>query len=417
MWNSRDIEVTPGARCSGGQISASSTLEDSGRLMGLQSRLDRAHHVAMTRNAFAPDNALVRNCLAGRDALVVMSPSVHRLYGPRIRAYFEEVTDVHFMVLHRTEASKSLDAVVEVTERAAAVGLRRTSPIVAIGGGVCTDISGLAAALHRRGVPHFNVPTTLVGLVDAGIGTKNAVNHGRRKSALGTFYPPEHTVLDIDFLATLPRRQLANGLAEIIKLAVVKDRPLFELLDRYGMRLLDCGFRRPVRAADEIVWRAAAGMLAELARNQFEIGDFRRKVDFGHTFSPYIEVASGHSVLHGEAVAMDIALSAQLAHALGLLTEADLERILTMLETTGLALVWPGLSVDALCATLPSIVEHRNGDLHLVVPTGIGTCEFLGAADINPALLRASMAELVRRTCRDDIQTVQRRTLAASGGQ
>nr|WP_052477631.1 sedoheptulose 7-phosphate cyclase [Kibdelosporangium sp. MJ126-NF4]CEL13004.1 3-dehydroquinate synthase \ len=417
MWNSRDIEVTPGARCSGSQISASSTLDDAEPVVRLASRLDRAHHVTMTRDAFAPGNTLVRECLAGRDALVVMSPSVHRLYGPRIKDYFADAADVRFMTLRRTEASKSLDGVVEVTERAAAVGLRRTSPIVAVGGGVCTDISGLAAALHRRGVPHLNVPTTLVGLVDAGIGTKNAVNHGRRKSALGTFHPPEHTVLDIDFLGTLPRRQLANGLAEIIKLAVVKDRPLFEILTRYGMRLVDSGFRKPVRAAEEIVRRAAVGMLAELARNQFEIADFRRKVDFGHTFSPHIEVASGHSVLHGEAVAMDIALSAQIAHTLGLLVDADLERILTMLEAAGLALTWPGLSADALAATLPSIVEHRNGDLHLVVPTGIGTCEFLGADDISTALLRSSMATLTRRTCGDEAPSVRRQTVSTSGGQ
>jgi len=415
--NSRNIEVTPAARCSGNQVAASSQFVDRGQVLCLEARLDRAHRVTIARDVFGSDNPLVRDCLSGRDALVVTSPTVHRLYGRRIRDYFADAPGVHFMVLRRTEASKSLDAVVEVSERAAAVGLRRTSPIVAVGGGVCSDISGLAAALHRRGVPHINVPTTLVGLVDAGIGTKNAVNHGRRKSALGTFHPPEHTVLDIGFLATLPRRQLANGLAEIVKLAVVKDRALFEILAQHGMTLLHNGFRTPVAAAEDTVRRAVAGMLAELARNQFEIADFRRKVDFGHTFSPHIEVASGHSVLHGEAVAMDVALSAQLAHDLGLLSADDLDRILTMLAEAGLALVWPGLSVEALMATLPSIVEHRDGNLHLVVPTGIGACDFLGVDDISPVLLRAALAKLVRRTQGADVRPpMSRQTVSTSGG-
>jgi 3-dehydroquinate synthase len=385
------------------EVRSSARLSETGDELRLDLGLDRTHHVTITRGLLAPANPVLRDRLASRDALVVVSPSVWRLYGRRIRDYLAARPGppaVRFMVLERTEASKSLDGAVEVCERAAAAGLRRTSPIVAIGGGVCSDICGLAAALHRRGVPHIKVPTTLVGLIDAGIGSKNAVNHGGRKSALGAFHPPEHSLLDAGFLASLPRRHLVNGMAEVIKLAIVRDESLFALLSETATALVESRLQGPGPATSRMIRLSVAGMLAELASNPFETADFRRPVDFGHTFSPHIEVASGHSVLHGEAVAMDIALSAQVAWRLGCLAEDDLERILALMEEVGLALMWPGLSVDALWATLPGVVEHRNGDLNLVVPTAIGDCGYLGMEAISPALLRACLDRLARRSRR-----------------
>jgi 3-dehydroquinate synthetase len=411
-----EVDGTAGAWRTDRHISARSRLVEDGDVLRLESTVRRDHQVVLTKDVFSPGNRLLLDCLGDRDALVVTSPSVNRLYGRRIRDYVAGRPGTDVMVLDRSEATKSLDAAVEVVERAAVAGLRRASPIVAVGGGVCTDVCGLAAALHRRGVPHLKIPTTLVGLVDAGIGTKNAVNLDRHKSGLGTFHPPEHSLLDLRFIATLPRRQLANGMAEIIKLAIVKDEVLFTALVRHGGALLDSGFQVPEAAAERIVRLAVRGMLAELAQNQFEIADFRRKVDFGHTFSPHIEVVSGHSVLHGEAVAMDMALSAQLANLIGLLTDDVLERILSVIEQTGLALTWPGLSIDALFATLPSVAEHRNGDLHLVVPTGIGRSAFLGIADLSPNLLRTCAGRLVRRS-RAAAPATGARPLSVSGGQ
>lgn len=395
--------VAPSATSTKWGVSSSARLteSDDGDVLWLESSLRRTHQVTLTRRLLAPDNPVLRDSIGARRALVVVSPSVNRLYGRHILAYFDAQPaqpSIDLMVLHRAEASKTLDAAVEVCERAAATGLHRTAPIVAIGGGVCSDICGLAAALHRRGVPHINVPTTLVGLVDAGIGTKNAVNHGSRKSALGTFHPPEHSILDVGFLASLPRRHFANGLAEIIKLAIVCDAELFGLLAHSGATLVESRFREPLPVAERVIRLAATGMLSELSRNLFEIADFRRKVDFGHTFSPYYEVASGHSILHGEAVAMDLALSSQVAHELGLLASDDLDRILSLIEAVGLDLTWPRTSIDKLWATLAGIVEHRDGDLHLVVPNGIGSCEYLGIEAISPTLLRHCTDRLVGRS-------------------
>jgi 3-dehydroquinate synthase len=345
---------------------------------------------------------LLADCIGGRRALVVTTPTVERLYGRRLRAYLARTGgDAHVAVVGRTEATKQLDGVTDICDLAAARGLERSSPIVAVGGGVCTDLSGLAAALYQRGVPHINVPTTFVGLIDAGIGVKNAVNHGGRKSALGTFHPPENCLLDPGFLDTLPARHRRNGLAESIKLAIVVDATLFALLERSGPAIVD-GSARSSPIVLDVIRRSVKGMLGELAPNLFEVDDLRRKVDFGHTFSAYIEMASEHRVLHGEAVAMDVALSTEIAMVVGLLDVADRDRIIALLRRCGLATHYPPVSAEQLWRSLRAIVEHRDGELHLVVPTGIGVCTFLGMDAIDPAVIRVALERLRRNT----IQTV-----------
>jgi 3-dehydroquinate synthase len=137
-----------------------------------------------------------------------------------------------------------------------------------------------------------------------------------------------------------------------------------------------------------------------VSENLFEQVDYRRKVDFGHTLSPYIEVASEHEVLHGEAVAMDAALSSQIAHDLGLLDAADLDRILSLLSGLGLSLVWAPMQVDVMWSTLSTVNEHRNGDLHLVVPTGIGSCAYLGLDAVTPQVLKDAHERLLLRPTR-----------------
>lgn len=375
-------------------------LGDPDEDLRLESTLYRSQQVRHTSGVFDLDNPVLRDAVGDRSALVVCTPTVYRLYGAGIRDYVGTLSapsSAQIMVLDRGESSKSLDAVVEVCERAATSRLLRTSPIIAVGGGVCTDICGLAAALYRRGIPHIKIPTTLVGLVDAGIGTKNAINHGGHKSNLGSFHPPEHSILDPGFLATLPVRHLRNGLAEIAKLAIVADPALLELLQRHGSDLLRSGFRAPADARDEVLHRSVVGMLSQLSENLFEQVDYRRKVDFGHTLSPHIEVASEHDVLHGEAVAMDVALSSQIAHDLGLLDAGHLDRILSLLSGLGLNLAWAPTQVDVMWSTLSTVHEHRNGDLHLVVPTGIGSCAYLGLDAITPQVLRDAHERLLLR--------------------
>lgn len=341
-----------------------------------------------------------------RATLVVTTPSVDALYGARLRRYLAARcanADISSMVLECSESRKGMDEVLAVCERAAVAGLARRSQIVSFGGGVSMDICGLAAALFRRGIPHVRVPTTLIGMIDAGIGVKNGINFGGKKSLLGTFAAPEVSILDPSFLASLPRRHLQCGLAESVKVASVSSRELFELLEAHGRQLLGDSFRAPPETVRRVIQLSVTRMLDELQLNLFERPElfersYARRLDFGHTFSPYIEETSSHQVLHGEAVSIDIALSGQIASHLGLLDEASVARLLALLLRLDLPIYWVGIDAKAMHTSLESIAKHRDGKLNLVLPTGIGRATFLeDLSDLSPTVLEEALRTLRER--------------------
>jgi 2-epi-5-epi-valiolone synthase len=353
--------------------------------------------IILSKGILSPLNGTLSGLISGRRALFVVTPSVDRIYGRALRKYIKAVdmnAECEVVVLNSNEATKNLQAVSELCDRASNFGLGRNAPIIAMGGGVCLDITGLSAALYRRGVPNIKVPTTLIGLIDAGIGTKNAVNHRSHKSLIGTFSAPAASVLDSTFLATLPDRHLRNGFAEMLKIAVIADKALFEMLREQGGELLQERFQDNILGAHESIRRSVVAMLEELSLNLYETEEYRRKVDFGHTFSPYIETASKHAVLHGEAVAIDIAISTQIAYNLDILSIDERDAVLEALRNSGLSCHWNGLDASDMYLSLQSIRQHRNGNLHLVVPDAIGSCVFLEDNDIDLRLLRTSVNQL-----------------------
>lgn len=373
---------------------------------------DERYEVVYCPSSLSIDNAGVRGHLDDRRGIVVVTtPSVERLYGEQLRRYLAahcQGRETTLVVLPCSEQSKDMEQVLSVCKHAAAAGLERRSRIVSFGGGVLMDITGLAAALFRRGIPHLRIPTTLIGMIDAGIGVKHSVNFRGTKSLLGGFSAPEACVVDPRFLETLPARHLRCGLAESVKVALAGSRRLFELLESWGPELLQCSFRGPTEAVREVIRGSIAAMLAELRLNLFERaevfgGSYARRADFGHTFSPYIEEASRHEVLHGEAVAVDIALSAEISNLLGLLGDDELHRVRQLLRALGLRMFWPGTELEAMCASLTSVVRHRDGQLNLVVPTAIGTSTFLGRlGDVPPPLLREALRRLAERDAADE---------------
>ncbi len=369
--------------------------------MRLSASRTEAQEIILTRDILSSNNRTLPDIIGSGRSLFIVTPTVNRIYGRALRKYIEAGhvnTESEVFVLNSNEASKSLRAVSEVCDQASEFGLERNAPLVAMGGGVCLDISGLSAALYRRGVPNIKIPTTLVGLIDAGIGTKNAVNHDGRKSLLGTFSPPVASVLDTTFLSTLPVRHLRNGFAEMLKIAVIADQLLFKLLHEQGGELLEQKFQGTHSATSEAIRRSVVAMLQELSLNLYEKYEYKRKVDFGHTFSPYIETASRHTILHGEAVAIDIAISTQLAWNLGILNIEERNAIFEALRNSGLPHHWGGIDPKDMYLSLRSIRQHRDGYLHLVVPDKIGSCIFIEDDDIDLQLLA---------TCVDQLSTQQ----------
>jgi 3-dehydroquinate synthetase len=373
----------------------------------VRTSIDESYNVICQIDALSPQNLTLSNVLsADHPVLLVTTPSVERFYGDRVRQYFAANTrrgGVHFMVLSCSETRKSTEQMLAVCARAAEAGLARRSSIVCVGGGVSLDITGLAATLFRRGIPHVRVPTTLIGMTDAGIGVKNAVNYGAAKSLLGTFTAPEACIIDPTFLATLPRRHLRCGMAEILKIAVMCSAELFALVESSANHLLEGAYGMPLDIAEELIRLSVRWTLHELQLNLFERKElfeatsYARKLDFAHTFSPHVEMVSRHRFLHGEAVAIDMAVSTELAHKLGILDDVSKARLLKTLRRLGLPVYWNAMDAAAMHASLKSIVKHRDGQLNLVLPAGIGRAAFLkDLSEVSVGLLGEVLQRLAR---------------------
>ncbi len=374
----------------------------------VQARRDEHYDVVYRPNLFAGNDPALADAM-GREqgTLVVTTPTVDRLYSDALRRYLaacERSGDVSLTVLTCSESQKGMEQVLAVCERAAAAGLARRSRIVSFGGGVLMDVCGLAATLFRRGVPLVRVPTTLIGMIDAGIGVKNGINFGGKKSQLGSFTAPDACIIDPSFLSTLPRRHLRCGVAESLKIALVGSAELFDLLEVHGVDLLESSFREPADVVRRVIHLSVARMLDELDLNLFERPErfersYARRADFDRTFSPYIEEASRHTVLHGEAVVADMVLSAQISSSLGLLDDVSLQRLLELVRRLEFPLDWSSMDPAAMYAALGSVVKHRDGKLNLVLPTGLGNSTYLyELADLSPRLIDEAIGHLARRT-------------------
>jgi 3-dehydroquinate synthase len=336
------------------------------------------YEVVLVDGLAVADARDLRDRIGARRALLVTTPRVARLYARAIHRRLEEAgIAVSTFVLPCSEATKCLDQVATICREALRCGLDRKAVVVGVGGGVCTDIVTMAASWVRRGLGYIKVPTTLIGLVDAGIGIKGGVNFEGKKNYLGCFYPPESVLLDPAFLGTLPKRHIRTGLAEIVKVALACDRRLFELVERDWRAFHAVGRNGGDEVVRRTVWQSTIRLLEALEPNLHEDQAQERLADLGHTFSPALESASGFAIAHGEAVAIDIALSAALATHLGLLASATRDRILRIFKDVGLPVCAPELEGGLCRAALAEAALHRGGRPNLVLPVAIGRTTFI----------------------------------------
>ncbi len=266
-----------------------------------------------------------------------------------------------------------------VREIMAAIGnahLDRHSFVLAIGGGSLLDIVGFAAALVHRGIRLIRIPTTVLAQCDAAVGVKNGMDEHGQKNFVGTFAPPYAVLNDLDLLRKLPPRYWTGGLAEIFKVAIIKDAALFRRLQRDAAALR----RREPAAIEPLVIRSAKIHLEHIrdGGDPFERGS-ARPLDFGHWSAHKLERLTHHRLGHGEAVAIGIALDVCYAAGKGLLTEQEREAILDALHAVGLPL-WDETCIEeaptggiALLEGLEEFREHLGGRLTITLPCGIGT--------------------------------------------
>ena len=320
--------------------------------------------------------------------LVVIDKAVNEIYGQRLVDYFKIMkVELKLFVLDATESNKTWEYTDKVLQFFEDAGALRREPIIVIGGGVLLDLVGFCCSIYRRGIPYVKVPTTLLAIVDASVGVKVAANHFERRNRIGAYYPPIATLLDKKFIATQDGRNIINGIAEIFKLAVIKDIELFELLEESYEQLISERFQLgavPVR----LINLAITGMIEELSPNLWE-RKLDRCVDFGHSFSPIIEMKNIVTLQHGEAVALDCLFSSCLAYVRGFLDMPTLVRIFKTARNLKLPVFHKDFcDFNLLKRALSDTMKHRNGNQYLPVPLGIGNYKILN--DVTDDEIRAA---------------------------
>lgn len=279
------------------------------------------------------------------------------------------------------EATKSLSVLGSVLEFFAEQKLDRRSVVVAMGGGVLGDLAGFAASIYLRGLEVVQIPTTLLAMVDSAVGGKTGINLAAGKNLVGTFHQPTAVFVSTGFLGTLPQREFAAGVAEILKCGLLGDRTLFESLAASPLvSPSDPRLSSVIRSCCALKARIVRDDERETARD-----GGRALLNLGHTFGHALEQATGYArYLHGEAVAIGLVCAARYSTGAGLLDESQAARIEAAVKTAGLpSFVDPPIPASQLVAAMRLDKKARSGAIRLVVLHGIGDAALIADADEN----------------------------------
>ncbi|AVH64898.1 3-dehydroquinate synthase [Nostoc sp. 'Peltigera membranacea cyanobiont' N6] len=282
------------------------------------------------------------------------------------------------MIISGGEAAKNDRTLVEqIQQLIETAGLCRHSYVLAIGGGAVLDLVGYAAATAHRGIRLIRVPTTVLAQNDSGVGVKNGINAFGKKNFLGTFAPPYAVINDSAFLTSLDDRDWRSGIAEAVKVALIKDAKFFDYIHSHSKAL----GRRDMDAMQQVIYRCAQLHLEHIANSgdPFEMGS-SRPLDFGHWAAHKLEHLTNYRLRHGEAVAIGIALDSTYSYLIGLLDCSEWQRILNTLSALGFTLYVPEMAEklseledpDCLFRGLTEFREHLGGELTLMLLQGIG---------------------------------------------
>ncbi|MEO0947877.1 MAG: 3-dehydroquinate synthase, partial [Cyanobacteria bacterium J06641_5] len=325
-----------------------------------------------------------------------------------INAYAERYSDQFTLksepiVVPGGEASKNEPQLItELHEAFDTARLCRHSYVVAIGGGAVLDMVGYAAATAHRGIRLVRVPTTVLAQNDSGVGVKNSINTFGKKNFLGTFAPPFAVLNDFNFLTTLDDRDWRSGLAEAIKVALIKDADFFESLAESASALA----KRDMPAMQQAIYRCAQLHLDHIANSgdPFEMGS-SRPLDFGHWAAHRLEFLTDYGLRHGEAVAIGMALDCTYSYLIGCLSEGEWKQILGVLQALGFSLYVPELDEQlddpthprSLFRGLAEFREHLGGELTLVLLEEIGRGKEVHTVELD--LYRQAIALLREAAC------------------
>ncbi len=300
-----------------------------------------------------------------RKVAIVTNPTVSALHLDYVLERIE-VPYIEVIEVPDGEEYKSLETVVSILDRLFEARFDRKSLLIALGGGVIGDMTGFTTSLYQRGIGFVQIPTTLLSQVDASVGGKTGVNNAWGKNLIGAFYQPEAVYIDPHFLTTLPAREFAAGVAEVVKMAVMFDAEFFSFLQTHDLRTPE--------AIREIIRRSVTLKAHVVNQDEKEAG-IRAVLNYGHTFGHVVENETGYTTyLHGEAVAIGMVMANELAQRLGLLSGEEAGAIRDVLAANGLSTTYRIADVEAFYEHFFLDKKSNQGAITFILPGGrIGT--------------------------------------------
>jgi len=318
-----------------------------------------------------------------RKVAVVTNPTVAGLHKQRLLERIE-APQLEWIEVPDGEEYKTMETVLSILDRLFEAQFDRQSLLIAFGGGVIGDMTGFAASIYQRGIGFMQVPTTLLSQVDASVGGKTGVNNRFGKNLIGSFYQPEAVYIDPAFLETLPPREYAAGIAEVVKMAVMFDKEFFDFLSSHDLR--------DPEALKRMIARSVA-LKAEVVNQDEKEKGLRAVLNYGHTFGHVVENETGYSrYLHGEAVAIGMVMANELAVKLGLLNREEAEAIRELLERYDLPTSYPIQDVDEFYEHFFLDKKSAKGKIKFILPGGkIGT--HVMRDDLDEAIVKEVLAQ------------------------
>ena len=325
---------------------------------------DRSYDITIRTGGLSTIGEWAARFSLGNRLLLVTDEHTEALFGETAVQSLKQAGFLPTMVtVPAGETSKSLAMADRIYEQAIRAGLDRGSAILALGGGVVGDLAGFAAATYLRGVPFLQVPTTLLAQVDSSVGGKVAVDHALGKNLIGAFYQPRGVLIDPQVLISLPEREFASGMAEVIKYGLIFDAAFLTELRTDALAVLG----RDPQQMERIVARCCRMKAAVVERDEQDVGD-RMLLNFGHTAGHAIETAGGFErFTHGEGVALGMLTATRLSELTGMIPAGTVAEVRSLLETYGLPVHCGGLRANELIRRMGTDKKREAGTLRWVL--------------------------------------------------
>lgn len=322
--------------------------------------------------------SLFKACEKSTSIYIVSNTTVAPLYAARLTKTLEQFgKPVRAIILPDGESYKDWKNLQLIFDDLLKYGADRQTMLVALGGGVIGDMTGFAAASFMRGIHFIQVPTTLLAQVDSSVGGKTGINHPLGKNMIGAFHQPVAVIADLNTLKTLPPRELSAGLAEVIKHGAIADAEFLSWIESNTAALMACDTRAMMHA----VLRSCEIKSAVVSADERE-GGIRATLNFGHTFGHAIEAGMGYGKwLHGEAVGCGMVMGADLSCRLNLISQADVDRLRTIIHSMNLPTQAPQLSTSRYMELMQVDKKTEGGKIRYVVLEKIGKAQIQSVAD------------------------------------